>query len=60
MEETVKIVITIRKKNLPDFVDKFGITEYHFKNNEVAIDMTNLFDRAMQDVREQPIQDTTF
>ena len=50
MEETMKVVITIKKADLPKFIDKFGIEEYHFKKDEVSIDMTKLFDDAMSQV----------
>ena len=50
MEETMKVVITIKKADLPKFIDKFGIEEYHFKKDEVTIDMTSLFDAAMSQV----------
>lgn len=45
-EETIKVVVTLKKKDLPAFIDKFGIEEYHYKKNEITIDMTNLFDDA--------------
>lgn len=48
MEETIKVVVTLRKKDLPKFVDKFGIEEYHFKKGEITIDMTRLFDDAVE------------
>lgn len=61
MGETIKVIIDIRKKDLPAFIDKFGISEYHFKDNQVSIDMTNLFDRAIKEVKEsQGSQDTVF
>ena len=50
MEETVKVVITIQKKDLGKFIDKFGIEEYHYKNREISVDMTKLFDSAMSDL----------
>ena len=53
MLEQIKIVITINKKDLPKFVDKFGIEEYHFKKNEISIDMTSLFDDAVSQLPEK-------
>ncbi len=50
MNDTIKVVITIRKQDLSKFVDKFGIEEYHFKKDEINIDMTELFDDAMSQV----------
>ena len=48
--DTIKVVITIKKQDLSKFVDKFGIEEYHFKKDQIDIDMTNLFDDAMSQV----------
>ena len=61
MEETIEVSIKIRKKDLPAFIDKFNVTEYHFKDNKVSIDMTSLFDRAMAEAKEsQSQQDSVF
>lgn len=49
-EETIKVVVTLKKKDLPAFIDKFGIEEYHYKKNEITIDMTRLFDSATADL----------
>ena len=48
--DTIKVVITIKKQDLSKFVDKFGIEEYHFKKDQIDIDMTSLFDDAMSQV----------
>lgn len=48
--DTIKVVITIKKQDLSKFVDKFDIEEYHFKKDQIDIDMTNLFDDAMSQV----------
>ena len=48
--DTIRVVITIRKDDLPKFVDKFGIEEYHYKKDQIDIDMTKLFDDAMSQV----------
>ena len=48
MEETVELVLTIRKDDLPKIVSDLGITEYHFKNNRVTADLTSIYNRAVQ------------
>jgi len=60
MKDTMKIVITINKEDLPKFIDKFNVTEYHFKNSEVTIDMTTLFSEGeKQYVEEKKGSDAT-
>jgi len=53
-DETIEVVITIKKKDIFAFADKFGIKEYHYKNDKVTIDMTNLFDDAAAGLKEKP------
>lgn len=53
--ETLKVVITIKKEDLPKFIDKFQVEEYtvNTKRQEVTIDMTTLFDAAMKQYTEE-------
>ena len=50
MNDLIKVTVIIKKKDLDKFVDKFGIEEYHYKNHEITVDMTALFDSATADL----------
>jgi hypothetical protein len=46
----MKVTVIIKKSDLDKFIDKFGIEEYHYKNHEITVDMTKLFDSAAADL----------
>lgn len=57
MDETMKVIIMIRKKDLQKFVDKFQVEEYTVNNRkqEVTINMTEIFAAAEQQYSEKQV-----
>jgi len=60
MNDTIEVVITIKKSDIFQFADKFGIKEYHYKDNKVVIDMTKMFDGASAELKDKPAEGEMF